>query len=137
MCLYTATICIDRGPQNNQDGRQVVVHWDDNDPNRAIGIIQYGHPITDERVLEVLLRDNGWSVVSKHSDNVGRGFAIVKRTDPRHPWFNPTDWTWKSYLSDGDKEQIRLKFPEANVPGVPDGPVHLWSRRNGYYTTRP
>lgn len=138
MSLYMATICTDRGPQNNRDGRQIVVHWDDNDPNTAMpsGVINYAHPITDEQVLAVLLRDEGWTVVSFDSDNIGRGFAIVKRTDQRHPFFNPVTRTWQYFLSDQDKEEIRAKYPHAQVAGVPRGPVHLWNRIHGHYTTR-
>lgn len=120
MAYYMATICIDRGPQNDQDGRQIVVHWDDNDPNRAItgGLINYRHPITDERTLTILLRDEGWTVVSNGSDNIGRGFAIVKRTDQRHPFFNPLTRSWQAFLSDDEKRKINRKYPDANVPGT-------------------
>lgn len=137
MAYYMATICIDRGAQNDQDGRQIVVHWDDKNPNSAITApIMYAHPITSELVLEVLLRDEGWTVVSRGSDNIGRGFAIVKRTDTRHPFFNPVARAWQMFLTDSDKEEIRTKYPDADVPCVPRGPIHLWNRVNGYYTTR-
>jgi hypothetical protein len=119
MAYYRATICKDRGPQNDRDGTQIVVHWDDKDPNRAITApIMYGHPVTDERVLAVLLRDEGWTVVSRDSDNVGRGFAIVKRTDGRHPFYDPISRSWYSFLTDDQKNQIRATYPGADVPGV-------------------
>jgi hypothetical protein len=119
MAYYMATICIDHGPQNDKDGSQIVVHWDDSDPNSVITApIVYGYPITDEATLEILLRDAGWSVVSHGSDNIGRGFAIVKRTDQRHPFFNPVTRSWFSFLTDDQKREIRAKYPDANVPGT-------------------
>ena len=47
MCYYTATIC------NDGDRQQIVVHWDDNDPNRFIyASIVVDHHITDVHFID-------------------------------------------------------------------------------------
>jgi len=118
VAYYTATICKDGS------GCQVVVHWDDNDPNRFITTpTLVDHPITDGTELESVLEAQGWIMVSRDSNNIGRGWAIVKRKRDSathyRPFFNPLDRGWYGSLSDEVKWQIRATFPEATVPGVP------------------
>lgn len=119
MAYYTATIAIDRGARNDRDGRQIVVHWDDNDPNRFIyAPISVDHPLTGEAELVELLAGQGWRVVSDGSDNVGRGWAIVTRKDKRLPFYNPLSRSWQAFLSDDEKRAVREKYPDATVPGT-------------------
>lgn len=120
MAYYMATICIDRGPHNDQNGSQIVVHWDDNDPNRFITApITVNHPVTSETELRSLLESAGYSIVSHDSDNIGRGFAIVKRSAPGRPFYHPVKREWVAALWDDDKREIRAKYPDAKIPCVP------------------
>lgn len=113
MSLYTCTIARDG------DNRQVIVHWDDRDPNRHIVA-----PVTacagdlDEKRLADLVGSMGFRIVSAGSDNIGRGWAIVGRLRTDHPFYNPLDESWCAYLTDEDKRAIADKWPDARVPGV-------------------
>lgn len=113
MSLYRCTIAHDRAD------RQIIVHWDDNDPNRHIvapTTIVAGE-ITEERLAHELGR-MGFRVVSTDSDNIGRGWAIVAHTRSDWPFYNPLTQGWCAYLDDRTKAEIRAKWPEAVVPGV-------------------
>ncbi|MEN4464152.1 hypothetical protein VXE65_19115 [Mycolicibacterium conceptionense] len=112
MSIYTATICKD------SDRHQVVVHWDDNDPNRFI----YA-PVTvtgdmTEDTLAKAVASQGFRVVSIGSDNVGRGHAYVARIHSDRPFYDPVSNGWYAYLSDQRKAAIAAKYPTARVPGT-------------------
>jgi hypothetical protein len=113
MGYYMATIC------NDGTGVQIVVHWDDLDPNRFItSPIKLRFPIADEAELENHLGTQGWRVVSNGSDNVGRGWAIVARRDTRWPFYNPISEQWQVFLTDAEKCEIAQRWPDARVPGT-------------------
>jgi hypothetical protein len=113
MSLYRCTIARDG------DRRQIGVHWDDLDPNRYIAApVAVPAAELDETRLEHELGRMGFRLSSTDSDNVGRGWAIVARTQSERPFFNPIDGTWNAFLDDEDKRTIRDKWPEAEVPGV-------------------
>jgi hypothetical protein len=111
--LYRCTIAHDR------DKRQIIVHWDDNDPNRHIVA-----PVTvtatdlDEHRLVHELGAMGFRLVSTGSDNIERGWAIVARTHTDRPFYSPIGQTWYAYLPDDVKRAIADKWPDAVVPGV-------------------
>ncbi len=113
MSLYYCTIAND-GPL-----RQIVVHWDDNDPNRHIVA-----PVTvpavslDETRLAAELAGMGFRLVSTESDNIDRGWAIVARAQLDRPFYNPLDGDWYAYLSDAVKREIANKWPNADIPGT-------------------
>lgn len=113
MSLYTCTIAND-GAQ-----RQVVVHWDDKDPNRHVVA-----PVTlpanglDECRLAEAVGSMGFRIVSADSDNVGRGWAIVARSNSDRPFYNPIDQSWNAFLPEDVKRAIADKWPGAAVPGV-------------------
>lgn len=113
MSLYKTTIAHDG---NN---RQIIVHWDDNDPNRHLTA-----PVTvpaaelDEDRLAHELGRSGFRMASGDSDNVGRGWAIVARSQSDRPFYNPLDGGWYAYLPDEVKVEIRSKYPQARVPGL-------------------
>lgn len=114
MSLYTCTIAIDGG-----DKRQVIVHWDDRDPNRHIVA-----PVTvpadelDEKRLTEVVGSMGFRMVSTGSPNIARGWAIVGRLRTDRPFYNPLDQSWNTYLTDDAKRAIADKWPDAQVPGV-------------------
>lgn len=114
MSLYRCTIANDGATR-----RQIVVHWDDNDPNRHVTA-----PVTvaaadlDEDRLIAELNLMGFRMVSADSDNIGRGWAIVGRLRTQWPFYNPLDGTWQAFLSDEDKRAIAEKWPDADVPGT-------------------
>lgn len=113
MAYYKATICRDGA------GSQVVVHWDENDPNRFITaprMVPGG--LVDARHLEEVLESDGWRLASAGSDNIGRGWAIVKRRESQWTFYNPITRDWYMFLSDDDKARIRETYPDAEVPGV-------------------
>jgi hypothetical protein len=84
MSLYRCTIAEDR------DNRQIIVHWDDNDPNRHImaPVTVPAGELDEDRLAHELARA-GFRVVSIGSDNVGRGWAIVARTQDRPTVLRP------------------------------------------------
>lgn len=112
MSLYRCTIA------NDGDNRQIIVHWDDNDPNRHIVA-----PVTvpaaelDEDGLAYELGRGGFRLVSTGSDNVSRGWAIVARTQTDRPFYNPLDQSWHTYLTNDAKRTIAATWPDAAVPG--------------------
>lgn len=113
MSLYRATIAHDR------DERQIVVHWDDNDPNRHI-VAPVSVPageLDDARLAHELGR-MGFRLVSTDSDNIGRGWAVVARNQSDRPFFNPLDGSWNAFLHDHVKEEIAERWPDAAVPGA-------------------
>ncbi|WP_036376513.1 hypothetical protein [Mycolicibacterium austroafricanum] len=113
MSLYTTTIALDG------DKRQIIVHWDDNDPNTHITA-----PVTvpaadlDESRLEHELGRMGFRIASAGSDNVGRGWAVVSRLHTDRPFYNPLDSSWYAYLPSDVKREIASKYPGSRVPGV-------------------
>lgn len=113
MSLYRTTIAHDGG------NRQIIVHWDDHDPNTHIVA-----PVTvpaaelDEARLQHELGSMGFRIASSDSDNVGRGWAIVSRLHTDRPFYNPIERSWYAYLSDDAKREIASKYPGARVPGV-------------------
>ena len=113
MSLYQVTIAHDG------ENRQIVVHWDDNDPNRFIvAPFTVAAAELDESRLAHELGRMGFRLVSTDSDNVARGWAIVARTQSDRPFFNPLNGTWQAFLDDEEKRQIAAKWPYAEVPGV-------------------
>lgn len=97
------------------------VSWDDADPNRVIG-----HPIIVESAR---VRDNvdvnrylgmmGFELVSRFSDNVDRGWAIVRRAgETARRTYNPLSGQWQVYLIQGERDEIRRRYPGSQVPGV-------------------
>ncbi len=111
MSIYTATICKDG------DGSQIVVHWDDNDPNRFITApIMVDRAVTDETELSELLGLQGWRIVSTGSDNIGRGWAMVSRIRSDWPFYNPLTGNFQAFLHDGEKREILGRWPDADVP---------------------
>lgn len=113
MSLYRCTIAHDGA------NRQIVVHWDDNDPNRHI-VAPTTIPAseTSEDRLAHELGRMGFRVVSTDSDNIGRGWAVVAHTRADWPFYNPLTQGWCAYLDDTAKQGIRARWPEADVPGV-------------------
>ena len=113
MSLYKTTIARDG------DRRQIIVHWDDHDPNRHIVA-----PVTvpaaelDEARLEHELGRMGFRIASTGSDNIGRGWAIVSRLHTDRPFYSPLDGSWYAYLSDDVKAEISSKYPQSRVPGL-------------------
>lgn len=101
------------------DHRQIIVHWDDLDPNRHITA-----PVTvpvaelDESRLEHELGRKGFRLASSDSDNVGRGWAIVARIQSDRSFFNPINRIWCSSISGEEKRAINDKWPGAEVPGA-------------------
>lgn len=113
MSLYHCTIARDG------DKRQVVVHWDDNNPNRHI-VAPYTVPADslDESSLAHILSSMGFRVATGSSDNVGRGWAIVARIDSARPYYNPLNGNWCTFLTGEQGRDIRSRYPDASVPGV-------------------
>ncbi|KXO91096.1 Uncharacterised protein (plasmid) [Tsukamurella tyrosinosolvens] len=113
MSLYHCTIALDG------DNRQVIVHWDDNDANtHIVAPITIAASELDEAKLVHLVASMGFRMVSTGSDNVGRGWAIVARTNSNHPFYDPIAREWRAFLSDDQKAAIRTQYPDATVPGV-------------------
>ncbi|MFA5709321.1 hypothetical protein [Mycolicibacterium sp.] len=113
MSLYHCTIAQDR------DQRQVIVHWDDHDPNRHIvAPVSVAADTLDEAKLTDLVSSMGFRIASTDSDNIGRGWAIVARIQTDRPFYNPLDQGWYAYLQDDVKSAIADKWPGARVPGV-------------------
>jgi hypothetical protein len=113
MGYYHATICRD-----GDAGHQVVVHWDDNDPNRFIyAPIAVAGEVTEQKLADAVATQ-GWRIVSFDSDNVGRGWAIVARSEPTRPFYDPISQGWCTFLTDDQKRAIAAKYPDAVVPGV-------------------
>lgn len=115
MSHYIATIARDGDAK-----RQIVVHWDDNNPNRHVcAPVTVGAGELDETKLSSVLGSMGFRVVDDAgADNVGRGWATVTRIRDDRPFFNPLDSSWHSYLSEEIKDKIRATYPGASVPGV-------------------
>ncbi|WP_454793795.1 hypothetical protein [Mycolicibacterium lutetiense] len=112
MSIYTATICKDG------DHHQVVVHWDDNDPNRFIyAPVTVTDEMTEAKLSEAVA-SQGFRVISIGSDNVGRGHAYVSRIRSDWSFYDPISRDWYAYLSDERKAAIAAKYPEARVPGT-------------------
>lgn len=113
MSLYRCTIATDG------DRRQIIVHWDDNDPNRHIvaPITVEASDLDEERLAHELGR-SGFRIASTGSDNIGRGWAIVSHTRTDWPYFNPVDGGWYSFLSETVKHTIAETWPTASVPGA-------------------
>lgn len=121
MAYYTCTIAHD------DDNRQIIIHWDDHDPNRHL-VTPVSVPASelDEARLVHEVGRMGFRIISTDSDNVGRGWAIVSRSFTRestaqHYFYNPLTNGWQTYLSETDKNMIRTKYPDARVPGVNGG----------------
>lgn len=113
MSLYRCTIATDG------DRRQIIVHWDDNDPNRHIvAPISVAAGELDEQRLAHELSRSGFRIASTGSDNIGRGWAIVSHTRTDWPFYNPITGDWCAYLSDDVKRSIAATWPTASVPGV-------------------
>lgn len=112
MSLYHCTI--------SRDGndRQSIVHWDDNDAGRDI-VAPCTMPATelDEARLAGVVGSMGFRIASEHSDNIGRGWAIVSPNNRDRPFYDPIDRDWRAYLSDDRKREIRDSYPDAVVPG--------------------
>lgn len=120
MSYYMATICRDR----KHNSTQVVVHWDDNDPSRAIGSpIDIDGEVTEETLAEAVA-SAGWRVTSIASDNIARGWAIVTRANvPRPGWpawtfYDPITGGFSSSLTEENKREIKAKYPDAVIPGM-------------------
>ncbi len=113
MSLYRVTIA------NDGDKRQIIVAWDDNDPNRHIvAPVTVAASELDEARLEHELGRMGFRLASVDSDNIARGWAIVSRTRTDHPFYNPLDGSWCAYLDAPTKRAIAEKWPDADVPGA-------------------
>lgn len=113
MSLYHCTIAHDG------DKRQVIVHWDDNDPNRHIvAPCTVPADTLDESSLARIISSMGFRIATDSSDNVERGWAIVARTNSDRPFYDPLDGDWRTFLTDEQKRKIRDKWPGAAVPGV-------------------
>ncbi|GAB5005464.1 MULTISPECIES: hypothetical protein [Mycobacterium] len=91
---YILTVCRDR----ERSGHQLVVHWDDDDPNTVIAQTFTAKAITND-VIEQAAARIGFRVVSTDSDNAARGWALVTRFDSDRPFFNPADRSWSSVAS--------------------------------------
>jgi hypothetical protein len=113
MSLYRCTIA------NDGDQRQIIVQWDDNNPNRHIvaPVTVPATELNEDRLAHELAR-SGFRLASIGSDNVGRGWAITARIQSDRPFYSPLDQTWHTYLSDDAKRAIAAKWPDAAVPGV-------------------
>lgn len=113
MSLYRCTIAHDG------ENRQIIVHWDDDDPNRHIVAPASiaASDVTEDRLAHELGR-MGFRVVSTDSDNVGRGWAIVAHARSDWPFYNPLTNGWCSHLDDETKRGIKAQWPDAVVPGV-------------------
>ncbi|OBK36966.1 hypothetical protein A5658_04715 [Mycobacterium sp. 1245111.1] len=113
MSLYRCTIAHDG------DRRQIIVHWDDDNPNRAIcsPVTVPAAELDEARLIHELGR-SGFRLVSADSDNIGRGWAIVARSQTDRPFYNPIDQTWHTYLTDDAKRDIAATWPDAAVPGA-------------------
>jgi hypothetical protein len=110
VCYYTTTICKDG------DRHQVVTHWDDHDPNRFIyAPVTVTGEMTEQKLADAVA-SQGFRIVSNGSDNIGRGWAIVKRPD--HRFYDPISGDWYSFLSNEQKDAITAKYPGADVPGT-------------------
>lgn len=105
-----ATTCIDRmrGCYN------VVVHWQDDDPNRLVcqtdaGSMPTGHQydpagwyITDDEI-DHALATMGFRVVGSEAPALMRGQRVVIR-DGGHTFFNPADRGWYSCNPNTDQD---------------------------------
>lgn len=113
MSLYRCTIA------NDGDRRQIIVHWDDNDPNRHIvAPTTIGAGDLDEQRLALELSRAGFRIASTDSDNIGRGWAIVAHARRDWPFYNPISGDWCAFLSDDVKRAIAATWPAASVPGA-------------------
>lgn len=109
MAYYRATIARDG------DNVQLIVHWDDNDPNRFITAPRtLSGTITEDELAHELGRD-GYRVVSTESDNVGRGWAIVTRANTDHRFYDPISGGWYTFLTENQKAEIREMYPDAQL----------------------
>ena len=113
MSLYQCTIA------NDGARRHIIVHWDDNDPNRHVvaPVTVAAEDLTEARLVHEL-ESMGFRLVSTDSDNIGRGWAIVTHSRTDWPYYNPLDGNWYTFLSDDVKRAIADKWPDAAVPGV-------------------
>ena len=113
MSLYRVTIA------NDGDKRQIIVAWDDENPNRHIvAPVTVAASELDEARLEHELGRMGFRLVSADSDNIGRGWAIAASRNSNHPFYNPADRSWCAYLDANAKRTIADKWPDAVVPGA-------------------